>query len=101
MNCGTCPTCGESKFAEIHFTNYPGERRVICNFTIGGCGTATAAGDTDEEAIENFNRRPKKRVHAWYVKGIGGFYLDGAQIPESHKKLGLIPLGEIDEAHTN
>lgn len=95
MNLGTCPTCGESKFAKIHFTNYPGERRVICDYTVGGCGTATAAGDSDEEAIANFNRRPPKKLIAHYVMGIGGFYLAGATIPEGHKKLGLIPLGEI------
>jgi hypothetical protein len=92
----TCPSCGESKFASIQHTNYPGERRVICNFLIGGCGTATAPADTDEQAIANFNRRPKKKLIAHYVMGIGGFYLTGATIPESHKKLGLIPLGEID-----
>jgi Lar family restriction alleviation protein len=52
-----CPTCGENKQIISH-TNYPGERRVICNYLNGGCGTATAAGDSDDEAITKWNRRP-------------------------------------------
>lgn len=57
MNLLPCAHCGKQDSVEIIRTNYPGERKVICNHHNGGCGANTAGGDTPEEAIAAWNRR--------------------------------------------
>lgn len=52
-----CPFCGSLTALEIQHLNYPGDRRVICNFKNGGCGASTGSGDSDIKAIKNWNKR--------------------------------------------
>lgn len=40
--------------------------------------------------------RPPQKVVAYYVKGIGAFYIKYDSISEKDKQLGLVALGEID-----
>lgn len=52
-----CPFCGRSDTVGFLTTNYPGERRVVCNAQEGGCGASVGAGDSDGEAAQKWNRR--------------------------------------------
>lgn len=52
-----CPFCGRRDTVGFLTTNYPGERRVVCNAQEGGCGGSVGAGGSDEEAARKWNRR--------------------------------------------
>lgn len=52
-----CPFCGRHDTVGFLTTNYPGERRVVCNAQEGGCGGSVGAGDSDDDAARKWNRR--------------------------------------------
>lgn len=52
-----CPTCGSHESIQVAGTMYPNEFYVVCDYTKGGCGTRTAAGDGVPEAIKRWERR--------------------------------------------
>jgi len=59
-----CPFCGQDlNGQDIMDTVYPTDRertswQVVCQTLAGGCG-ATVYGETEEEAMDNWNRRTK------------------------------------------
>ena len=59
-----CPFCGHDLNSDdIMDTVYPTDRertswQVVCQTLAGGCG-ATLYGETEEEAMDNWNRRIK------------------------------------------
>lgn len=56
-----CPFCGSTTSLEMSESNYPNDKYVVCNFNKGGCGGSTGSGDSDEEAIQKWNRREAQR----------------------------------------
>lgn len=56
-----CPSCGRVDSVDLHPTNYPGERKAVCNAHKNGCGLTTAGGDSDAEALAAWNRRANPR----------------------------------------
>ena len=59
-----CPFCGSIAALEIQHSNYPGDRKVICNFNNGGCGASTESGGSDIKAIKNWNKRANAKLIA-------------------------------------
>ena len=76
-----CPFCGRRDTVGFLTTNYPGERRVVCNAQEGGCGGSVGAGDSDDEAARKWNRR-NNQGHNVEVQGIAE--AGEARCSESH-----------------
>lgn len=55
-----CPFCGSDEAVYVYRDegeDYDGGYRVVCDFTIGGCGASSGCGETPKEAIAKWNRR--------------------------------------------
>jgi len=96
MKLKACPMCGKEGTAVFMHSDTSLKKKIVCSVNRDGCGASSGYGADNEAAAALWHRRPEQKVAAWYVKGIGAFYIKYDSISEKDKQLGLVALGEID-----